>query len=268
MPELQTSRAGAVLIVTLSRPQVRNALSRGLRAELAAALAEAEADDGVRAVVLTGAGEAFCAGLDLAELEASLGYTSERHRQDSRALADLFLQMVRFPKPLVAAVNGHAVAGGAGLVTACDVALMAEGARIGYTEARIGFVAALVAVLLVRQVGEKHARDLLLGAHLIEASEAARIGLVNEVAPRADVLERALARAERMAANAPGSLRLTKALLAGVGSLGLEDGLRWAVDVNALARTSAELEEGVRAFLEKREPRWRAAGLAEPPPQQ
>src|SRR5690606_28954159 len=251
MPELQTSRAGAVLIVTLSRPQVRNALSRGLRAELAAALAEAEADDGVRAVVLTGAGEAFCAGLDLAELEASLGYTSERHRQDSRALADLFLQMVRFPKPLVAAVNGHAVAGGAGLVTACDVALMAEGARIGYTEARIGFVAALVAVLLVRQVGE-----------------AARIGLVNEVAPRADVLERALARAERMAANAPGSLRLTKALLAGVGSLGLEDGLRWAVDVNALARTSAELEEGVRAFLEKREPRWRAAGLAEPPPQQ
>lgn len=256
MPELQTSRAGAVLIVTLSRPQVRNALSRGLRAELAAALAEAEADDGVRAVVLTGAGEAFCAGLDLAELEASLGYTSERHRQDSRALADLFLQMVRFPKPLIAAVNGHAVAGGAGLVTACDVAVMAEDAKIGYTEARIGFVAALVSVLLVRQVGEKHARDLLLSARLIPAEEAARMGLVNKVCPREEVLPLALTRAEQMVANAPSSLRLTKELLASVGTMPLDDAMRWAVDVNALARTGDELSEGVRAFLSKRDPEW------------
>ncbi len=258
MPELLTRRSGAVLIVTLSRPEVRNALSRTLRAELESTLRMAEDDDSVRAVVLTGAGEAFCAGLDLAELEASLSYPSERHREDSRALADLFLRMVRFPKPLVAAVNGHAVAGGAGLVTACDVAVMAEGARIGYTEARIGFVAALVAVLLVRQVGEKHARDLLLGAHLIHAAEAERMGLVNEVAPQDAVLERALERATRMAANAPGSLRLTKALLAGVGAQSLEDGMRWAVDVNALARTGQELQEGVRAFLEKRDPSWRA----------
>lgn len=256
MTELETRREGAILVLRLARPHVRNALTRTLRHSLATALTEAAADTSVRAVVLTGAGDAFCAGLDLAELEESLTFPSERHRADSRALADLFLQMVRFPKPLIAAVNGHAVAGGAGLVTACDVAVMADDARIGYTEARIGFVAALVSVLLVRQVGDKHARDLLLSARLVPAAEAARMGLVNEVCPRDEVLQLALARAEQMVANAPSSLRLTKELLAGVGSLSLEDAMRWAVDVNALARTGDELSEGVRAFLGKRDPDW------------
>lgn len=258
MAELETRRDGAILILRLARPHVRNALTRTLRRSLAAALTEAESDGSVRAVVLTGEGDAFCAGLDLAELEESLAYPSERHRADSRALADLFIQMVRFPKPLIAAVNGHAVAGGAGLVTACDVAVMSEEGKIGYTEARIGFVAALVSVLLVRQVGEKHARDLLLSARLIPAEEAARIGLVNKVCPKDEVLQLALARAEQMVANAPSSLQLTKELLAGVGSLSLDDGMRWAVDVNALARTGDELSEGVRAFLGKRDPEWTA----------
>lgn len=256
MAELLTRREGAILILTLARPHVRNALTRTLRRSLATALTEAEADASVRAVVLTGEGNAFCAGLDLAELEESLTYPSERHRADSRALADLFLQMVRFPKPLIAAVNGHAVAGGAGLVTACDVAVMAEDAKIGYTEARIGFVAALVSVLLVRQVGEKHARDLLLSARLIPAEEAARMGLVNKVCPREEVLPLALTRAEQMVANAPSSLRLTKELLASVGTMPLDDAMRWAVDVNALARSGDELSEGVRAFLSKRDPEW------------
>lgn len=258
MPELLARREGAILVLQLARPQVRNALSRSLRRSLASALAEAKDDADVRAVVLTGQGNAFCAGLDLGELKGSLTFPSEQHRSDSRALADLFLQMVRFPKPLLAAVNGHAVAGGAGLVTACDVAVMADDAKIGYTEARIGFVAALVSVLLVRQVGDKHARDLLLSARLISATEAARLGLVNEVCPKDEVLPLTLARAEQMVANAPSSLRLTKELLAGVGGMSLEDGMRWAVDVNALARTGDELSEGVRAFLDKRDPDWQA----------
>lgn len=256
MAELETRREGTVLVISLARPQVRNALTRTLRRAVAEALDEAGSDDRVRAVVLTGKGDAFCAGLDLAELEESVTYSSESHRADSRSLADLFLQMVRFPKPLIAAVNGHAVAGGAGLVTACDVAVMADGAKIGYTEARIGFVPALVSVLLVRQVGEKHARDLLLSARLIRAAEAVRMGLVNETAPKESVLARALEMAEAMAANAPSSLKLTKELLAGVGSLSLEEGMRWASEVNALSRTGSELAEGVRAFLEKRDPVW------------
>lgn len=257
MTELELRREGAVLVLTLSRPHVRNALTASLRQALAEALRAAADDASVRAVVLTGAGDAFCAGLDLAELETSLSFSSERHRNDSRALADLFIQMVRFPKPLLAAVNGHAVAGGAGLVTACDVAVMADDARVGYTEARIGFVAALVSVLLVRQVGQKHASDLLLSARLLPAQEAASIGLVNEVRPKEDVLPRTLELAAKMAANAPNSLKLTKELLAGVGALSLDEGMRWAVEVNALARTGTEITEGVRAFLEKREPAWR-----------
>lgn len=257
MVQLKKRREGSVLVITLNRPEVRNALSRTLRAELASALSEAAEQDEVRAVVLTGAGSAFCAGLDLRELEESLTFDSAEHRADSQALAALFLQLVRFPKPLVAAVNGSAVAGGAGLMTACDVAVMAQGARLGYTEARIGFVAALVAVLLVRQVGDKHARDLLLSARLIEANEALSLGLINEVVAPEAVTGRALEIASVMARNAPGSLMLTKALLADLPSMSLDSGMAWAVDVNALARSGAELGEGVRSFLEKREPNWR-----------
>lgn len=256
MPELNVSNVGRVRLLTLNRPQVRNALSRSLRGGLLRALEEAAVDETVRSVVLTGAGDAFCAGLDLGELQESLTFSAERHRADSRALADLFLFMMRFPKPLVAAVNGHAVAGGAGLVSACDLAVMAEGAKFGYTEARIGFVAALVSVLLVRQVGEKQARDLLLSARLISSAEALTMGLVNEVAPQAAVLPRALEHAALMSENAPGSLKLTKELLGSVPGLSLEDGLRLAVEVNTVARSGRELEEGVRAFLEKRAPSW------------
>ncbi len=258
MPEVTVRQEGAVRVLTLNRPKVRNAMSPALRRRLAEALTAAEGDAAVRSVVITGAGDAFCSGLDLAELGSLLERSTEENRADSRALADLFLQMVRFSKPLLAAVNGPAVAGGAGLVTACDVAVAADSARIGYTEARIGFVAALVAVLLVRQVGEKHARDLLLSARLVSAAEAKEMGLVNEVVPADEVLPHTLARAQAMARNAPGSIALTKQLLAGLPAVGLEDGMRWAVEVNALARATDDMAEGVRAFLEKRDPSWRS----------
>ena len=258
MQPILTDRQGAVRILTLNRPAVRNALSTDLRGALAEALREAADDEDTRAVVLTGAGEAFCAGLDLRELEELSERSAEENRADSRRLADLLLQIATFPKPVVAAVNGPAVAGGAGIVTACDLAVMDRNARIGYTEARIGFVAALVSVFLVRQVGDKHTRDLLLSARLITAEEAAAIGLVNEVAAPGQALAAALDRARGLARNAPGSLSMTKTLLAGVPSMSLEDGLRYAVEVNAVARERDELREGVSAFLEKREPRWRS----------
>jgi methylglutaconyl-CoA hydratase len=258
MQPILTDRRGSVRILTLNRPAVRNALSADLRGALAEALDEAAADEATRAVVLTGAGEAFCAGLDLRELEGMSERSTEENRADSRGLADLLLQLATFPKPVVAAVNGPAVAGGAGLVTACDLAVMDRNARIGYTEARIGFVAALVSVFLVRQVGDKHARDLLLSARLVTAEEAAAMGLVNEVATPGQALAAAVDRARGLARNAPGSLTLTKTLLAAVPSMSLEDGLRYALEVNVAARERDELHEGVRAFLEKREPSWRA----------
>jgi methylglutaconyl-CoA hydratase len=248
---------GSVLVISLARPEQRNALSRTMRSELLAAIAAAEADIKVRALVLTGTGAAFCAGLDLAELEGTLSMDEAAHRDDSAALASLFMALLSCPKPIVAAVNGPAVAGGAGLVAACDLAVMGAGARLGYTEARIGFVAALVGVILMRQVGEKHARDLLLSARLIGADEALAMGLVNATAPDDDVLDVACELAAAVARNAPGSLALTKRLFLAAGGLPLEAAMRLAVEVNVTARVGHELGEGVRAFLEKRSPSWR-----------
>ncbi len=257
MPEVTIHDDGPVRVLTLERPEVRNALSRALREELRAAMDAAAADDAVRAVVVTGAGEAFCAGLDLRELEATVSLTPEQHREDTLQLAGLLTAILGCPKPVIAAVNGPAVAGGAGIATACDVALASPEARFGYTEARIGFVPALVAVLLLRQVGERHARELLLGAHLIDARRAAEIGLVNRVVAETPVLEASVALAHRLARNAPGSLAATKGLLARLPGLTLEEGVTAAVEVNVASRSGAEIREGVRAFLEKREPDWR-----------
>ncbi|HEX7022042.1 MAG TPA: enoyl-CoA hydratase-related protein [Trueperaceae bacterium] len=257
MSVLLRRQQGNTLVLTLNRPEVRNALTPELIEALRLAFLEAADQDMVRAVVLTGAGKAFCSGLDLGGLQEIARRSTEENRRDSRVLAELLELVYSCPKPVVAALNGHAVAGGAGLASVCDVVVMSEAAKIGYTEARIGFVAALVGVFLVRQVGDKHARDLLLSARLVGAREALGMGLVNEVCAGEQVLERALARAEGMAANAPSSLALTKALLAAVPGMGLADGLRYAVEVNALSRTTDDLAEGVAAFLEKREPSWK-----------
>lgn len=247
---------GTIRVLTLHRPERRNALSAELQQRLLDALDDAEADRGVRALVLTGSGGAFCAGLDLGDLQSLSARSTEENRRDSARFAKLLERLYTLSKPVVAAVNGHAVAGGAGLVSVCDLAVMSEDAKIGYTEARIGFVAALVGVFLVRQVGEKRAKALLLSAQLIGAAEAERIGLVNETCSAEAVMERALAHARILAANAPSSLAMTKQLLADVPSMGLQEALRYAGELNALARTTSDLQEGVAAFLEKREPRW------------
>ena len=257
MSILLTEDRDAVRLLTLNRPEVRNALNSDLISRLLRALDEAEGAKEVRALVLTGSGKAFCAGLDLADLKAISTRSTEENRRDSAHLATLLKRIYTFPKPVVATLNGHAVAGGAGLASVCDLVVMSEGAKLGYTEARIGFVAALVGVFLVRQVGEKAARDLLLSARLIRADEAREMGLVNEVCAPEEVTARALARANELAQNAPTSLAMTKQLLAAVPSMGLDEGLRYAAEVNALARTTDDLKEGVAAFLEKREPRWR-----------
>jgi len=256
MSELRIGRDGPVMLLTLNRPAHRNALSRALRAELAAAFTAAELDGSVRALILTGEGDAFCAGLDLTELAAAAGGDPVESLRDSQALADLFTQMMRHDKPVIAAMNGAAIAAGAGLVTAADFALAAAGATIGYSEARIGFVAAIVSVMLVAQVGERHARELLLWARPVSAERAVAMGLVNEVVAPDRLLERALELARNLARNAPGSLALTKRLLLQQRGLGLDQALALAVAANAERRASAELAEGVRAFLEKREPRW------------
>lgn len=249
---------GSTLILTLNRPEVRNALSPALREALREAFESVQDDPGIRVVVLTGAGKAFCSGLDLSELQHFRGRSTEENLMDSAALAELFRLVYTFPKPVIAAVNGHALAGGAGLATVCDLTIVNEEAKLGYTEARIGFVAALVGVFLVRQIGDKRARDLLLSARLLSAGEAFDMGLVNEVRPATEVMPRALELAWSLGENAPISLALTKTLLAALPGMSLDDGLRYASNLNALSRTTDDLAEGVTAFLEKREPNWKA----------
>jgi methylglutaconyl-CoA hydratase len=258
---LQTTRSGSVLTLTLDRPEKRNALSADLVAALTAALRETASDDAVRVVVLAGAGKAFSAGADLAALQALQTASAEANLADSEALAALFETIYRLPKPVVAKVNGHAIAGGCGLAAVCDFALVAEGAKLGFTETRIGFVPAIVAVFVVRKLGEAVARDLLLRGHLIEAAEAARVGLVTRAVP-ADALEEAVdAIARELAAETSASaVALTKRLLADVPGMGLAEGLSYAARLNALARATDDCRAGVAAFLGKTDPPWKRAG--------
>src|SRR6516165_5164876 len=181
-------------ILTLNRADKRNALSRALIESIGNAFERAKADAAVRCVILTGAGNVFCAGMDLAELAESLNQPKENSPvwDDSLRLARVFDLIYTFPKPTIAAVNGAAVAGGAGLVTVCDLAVSTPDAKFGYPEVRRGLVAAMVMPHLLRHVGERFARYMLLTGNLIDAAEARRVGLVNEVVPADRLREKAL----------------------------------------------------------------------------
>jgi methylglutaconyl-CoA hydratase len=253
---LLVSREASLAVLTLNRPDRRNALSPTLIAELLDALGRLEADATVRAVVITGAGRAFCAGMDLDALQQIATHTLEENLEDSRRMATLFRRLYTFPRPLIAAVNGPAIAGGCGVATLCDFTLAVPEARFGYTEARIGFIPALVSVFLRRMVGEKHTRELLLSARLLDAEEAFRLGLVTEVVPAEALLSRARELAVILAANSPTSLLRTKALLNDCTLPELDRELALAVEANAAIRLTDDFREGLAAFLEKRTPRW------------
>jgi methylglutaconyl-CoA hydratase len=253
---VQTQTEGAVRILTLSDPERRNPLSQGMVAEIMEALEAAEHDPAMKLVMFTGAGSVFSAGVDLEFLRNVTQAGAEQNMAHSRELLRFFHRVYTFPKPTIAAINGHAVAGGAGLVSCCDLAVMNESAKLGYTESKIGFVAGLVGVILVRTVGEKHAKELLLTGKLVDAATAYRMGLVNELVPAEQVLERTMALATEVTANAPTSLRLTKELLMAFPAMSLEDGFRYASVANAWVRETGDLVEGITAFFEKRAPKF------------
>jgi methylglutaconyl-CoA hydratase len=243
-------------VLTLNRPDRRNALSRGLIAALTAAFTRARDDAAARCVILTGAGHAFCAGMDLAELQESLaaGGGESPVWDDALRLATLYDLIYTLPKPTIAAVNGPAVAGGAGLVSVCDLAVAAAEARFGYPEVRRGLVAAMVMPHLLRHVGERMARHLLLTGDLIDAEEARRAGFVNAVAPAEQVLSRALSWAHSLAEGGPQALAATKALLQRFSrqALSLEEAAR----ASAAPRLTEECRQGLEAFFAKRPAPW------------
>ena len=257
---LQTRRDGPVLTLTLDRPETRNALSANLVDALTAALADAAESAAVRVVVIAAAGKVFSAGADLAALRALRDASFSDNLADSERLGRLFEAILRHPKPVVARVHGHAIAGGCGLAAACDLSLVAESAVLGFSEVRIGFVPALVATFVTRRVGETAARELFLRGHRIPATEAARIGLVTRAVPD-DALDADLAAlCQELATETSGSaIALTKTLLADLPGRSLSDALAHAAAVNAHARATDDCRAGVDAFLGKTDPPWRAA---------
>jgi methylglutaconyl-CoA hydratase len=252
---IQIAYDSGVATVTLNRPEKRNAISFELVGELMAAFDEIEASP-ANVVLLTGAGRAFCAGMDLDELKSLLGKNHDENVKDSATMAAMFRRLYDFPKPTIAAVNGAAIAGGTGLATMCDFTIAVPDAKFGYTEVRIGFVPAIVSSILVWQVGHKIARDLLLTGRLFDAAEANRYRLVNEIVPAERLLERAKQLADQLLDNSPSSVRATKRLINSFIAEQLDGQIAEAIEDNARIRTTADFREGISSFLEKRKPVW------------
>jgi len=244
-----------VAAITLNRPEKRNAISFELIDDLLRALEEVAKSDAI-VLILTGAGKAFCSGMDLDNLKALLGRTPEQNLQDSETMVRLFRSLYEFPKVTIAAVNGPAIAGGTGLALLCDFTIAVPDAKFGYTEVRIGFVPAIVSTFLLRQVGEKQARDLLLTGRIIGAEEAMRMGLISEIVAAENLVTRARELAAQLMENSAASLRATKQLLTDHARMELDAQIDAAVRENAAIRTTADFREGITSFLEKRKPVW------------
>lgn len=253
---LEVSLRTGVLRITLNRPEKRNALNSPMMSELTQILAGAAQDASCGVVLLTGAGSAFCAGMDLEHLQSLENNTPAEHRADSAKIATLLRALYDCPKPTIAAVNGAAIAGGCGMATLCDFTLAVPHAKFGYTEVRIGFIPAIVSTFLLSQTGEKQARDLLLTGRIFDAAEAHALGLVNHVVEPEELLPTAERLAAQLLENSPEALAATKRLLSANVRARLDIEIETAIQANADARLTGDFREGIRAFLEKRAPQW------------
>jgi methylglutaconyl-CoA hydratase len=247
--------SGEIARITLNRPDKRNAINPQMMCDLQTAFDTIEKSHS-RLVILTGAGKCFCAGMDLDMLATIAKQSAAENQEDSRRIAKLLRRIWSFPRPLIAAVNGAAYAGGCGLATLCDFTLAAPEAKFGYTEVKIGFLPAIVSVFLTRQIGEKRSRDLLLTGRIISAEQAMDYGLVTEVVPAESLLDRANALADELMAASPSSLTRAKHLLTSSAAAGIDHDLERAILENARIRCTPDFKEGVASFLEKRKPIW------------
>jgi methylglutaconyl-CoA hydratase len=248
---LRTSTADGVLTIRLDRAEKRNALTADMIGGIAEALAQAELDAAVRVVALRGEGKDFCAGADLAELLASAQHSLDENERDALALGEVFLAMRRLPKPVVAIVQGRAVAGGAGLATAADLVVAARSASFGYPEIERGFVPAMVMTLLRRSVGEKRAFELVSTGRLVSADEALGLGLVSRVVDDAGLEDAARALLAQLTARSATALALTKQLFTDLDGRDVATGILLGARVNALSRSTDDFKRAVAAFLDR-----------------
>ncbi len=257
MKYLQLKLVPPSAVITLNRPKVRNAFSAPLIEEFQRILSEIEREQETSSVIVTGSGSSFCSGADLADLIRMTSLSAEEARRDTLVLVDLLRRLYQFPKPVIAAVKGPALAGGWGLASVCDFVLASEASSFGFPEVKVGFVPALVSVFLIQQVGERRARDLLLTGRLLSPLDARDVGLVNKVVPPGDLMSQAYRVAEVVAKHNAGAVAWTKHLLGQLRGVGLEEALALAAQWNVVARNTEDFKEGVDSFLEKRPPVWR-----------
>ncbi|UII30165.1 enoyl-CoA hydratase-related protein [Fulvivirga ulvae] len=257
MEFIEYGKKGQIGYITLNRPEKRNALSFEVVTELKEAFTEASQDDGVKVVVLRANGKAFCAGADLGYLQQLQANTYEENLEDSNHLKELFYQIYTLDKVVIAQVQGHAIAGGCGLVSVCDFAFTVPEAKFGYTEVRIGFIPAIVKVFLLRKIGEMRSKELLLTGELITADEARAYEIVNKVVSASE-LEEVVEEFAKMliSKNSKQSMAFTKQMIAEVQAMSLEEGLQYAAEMNAKARASEDCQRGIAAFLSKEEVKW------------
>jgi len=237
--------------VTLNRPDKRNALDSEMVSEIRRALAESAENSAVRVVLLSGAGKDFCSGADLAALHQIAKATAMENLADARQLADVFLDMRRHPRPIVAAVRGRALAGGCGIATAADIILAAESAQFGYPEVNIGFVPAMVMAIVRRSVSEKRAFELLTSGEPFPARTALEIGMINRIFPDASFDLEVESYAAQLATRSASALSLTKSLLYQIDAIAFEAALSAGVQTNAIARLTEDCRRGIEQFLKR-----------------
>jgi methylglutaconyl-CoA hydratase len=249
---LVTSLDNGVLTLTLNRPEKRNALDERTVRALTSALVDADSDADVRVILLRGSGTDFCAGADLAAMERMAGEADPMaNLQDAQRLGELLVLMRRHSRPIIGAVHGHALAGGAGLATACDLVLAREDAIFGYPEVRLGFVPAMVMAILRRTVGEKVAFEIVARGESFDARRAAELGLINRVIPALEWDDAVTRYAVELARGSSSALTLIKRLFSGMDGLSFEEAIARGAEVNALARLTPDTREGVRKFLDR-----------------
>jgi methylglutaconyl-CoA hydratase len=238
-------------ILTLNRPDKRNALHPELVKQMKSKLKEVEIDNSVKVLIITGEGKAFCAGADLEYLNEMRNYSTLENETDSRELAELFLMIYNFPKIVIAAVNGAAIAGGCGLASVCDLIVADESnAKFGYSEVKIGFIPAIVSSFLIKRLGEGMAKQLLLSGEIIVAKRAYEIGFVNYLCN--NTLEVAMDVASKLKVNSQQSMELTKDMIRKVAGLSMQDAVEYCIGLNTISRTTKDFKDGINNFLTKK----------------
>ncbi len=257
---LRIEPAGPVHRIALARTDVRNAFNDVLIAELTRAFEEAAADPGIRVVVLSGDGPAFCAGADIAWMRKAGGYSREENEADAERMSRMLRTIDSCPHPVIALAHGAAIGGGVGLVAAADIAIAAEGTVFSLAEVRLGILPAVISPFVLRAIGPRFARDVFLTGDRFDAAEALRMGLVHRVVPGAALEAEGEKRVASLLASGPEAVAAAKRLIAQVAGRSPEQARELTVKTIAERRASAEAKEGLTAFLEKRRPSWAGEG--------